>query len=221
MTAESRKRGVRVFQNPILDWSSRAHPATPALIWVPIIFASWYLAVQKGQAWWTVLLLTVAGFVLWTLFEYILHRWIFHFVPEKESLRPSYYMVHQIHHDYHEWDRLVAPPMMSLTLGVFFYVLLRVTLGPSYVWPVFAGVAIGYLAYDYSHFYQHFGKPKSRWAKMLRRRHFQHHTTYPDRWYGVSSPFWDYVFGTDVKKGERPTRKGAEDIDWNPRIYED
>lgn len=204
-----------------MDWASRAHPATPLILWAPVICFSWYMSVRYQQVWWQIIGLTVGGFALWTLFEYILHRWVFHFIPESSEQRTSWYLVHQIHHDYHEWDRLVAPPLMSLSLGAIFFVLMRLTLGASLMWPVFAGFAIGYLAYDYSHFYQHFGKPTSNWAKRLRRRHFQHHTTYPDRWYGVSSPFWDYVFRTHVKKGERPTMKNHAHIEWNPRIYED
>lgn len=219
MSEDSKKRGVRVFENPVLDWASRAHPAVPAVLWIPIMAASWWIGTQRGAAWWASILLTVAGFLLWTFFEYVLHRWIFHHIPEDPVKRQSYYLVHQIHHDYHEWDRLVAPPMMSITLGVIFWVVFRLCFGAVLMWPVYAGFIIGYLAYDYTHFYTHFGTPKSKYTKLLRRRHMQHHTTYPDKWYGVSSPLWDYVFGTVVKPGDRPVKQ--EEVDWNPRILPD
>lgn len=216
MSDFTNKRGVRLFENPILDWASRAHPALPAVLWVPLMLASLWWGLRMGVSWWASALLWVVGFVLWTFFEYVLHRWIFHHIPEDPDRRRRYYLVHQIHHDYHEWDRLVAPPMLSLTLGVIFVVAFRILLGPSLMWPVYAGFIVGYLAYDYTHFYTHFGKPRSKYAKLLRRRHMQHHTTYPDKWYGVSSPFWDHVFGTVVKPGDRPVKQ--EEVDWDPHI---
>jgi sterol desaturase/sphingolipid hydroxylase (fatty acid hydroxylase superfamily) len=213
----TRERGVRVFENDILDWMSRAHPAFPALFWVPGAIASIVWGLMTGTAWFHMLWLVVVGFIAWTFFEYVLHRWIFHFVPESKTLRRHYYLVHQIHHEYHEWDRLVAPPMMSVTLGVIFLGLFYLLFGGhTWMWGFFAGFIFGYLAYDYVHFYTHFGRPKSRTAKMLRRRHMQHHTTYPNRWYGVSSPLWDYVFRTHVRPDDRPVKK--EQIEWNPPI---
>lgn len=219
MSEQTRKRGVRVFENPILDWTSRAHPALPAVLWLPIMAVSLWWGVQQGVSLWATALLWVAGFVAWTLFEYILHRWIFHFIPDDPKRRTSYYLVHQIHHDYHEWDRLVAPPMMSIPLGVIFWVTFRLVFGPALMWPFFAGFIVGYLAYDYVHFYTHFGKPRLKYFKILRRRHMQHHTTYPEKWFGVSNNFWDFVFRTHVRPGDRPVKH--DEIEWNQRIYED
>ena len=66
------------------------------------------------------------------------------------------------------------------------------------------GFLIGYLGYDYTHYATHFVRPKTRIGKGLRKRHLQHHFACPDRWYGVSSPLWDYVFRTHVPRGVRP-----------------
>jgi hypothetical protein len=30
------RRGIRIFDNPVMDWLSRIHPAIPALFWGPI-----------------------------------------------------------------------------------------------------------------------------------------------------------------------------------------
>ena len=212
----SNRRGVRVFENNFLDWMSRAHPAFPAVFWVPTCIAVLVWSMVQGLSWYATAGVAVLGFFVWTFFEYVLHRWIFHFVPQSKEGRRRFYLVHQIHHEYHEWDRLVAPPGLSLTLGAFFLALFYLTIGTPWMWPFYAGFIVGYLAYDYVHFYTHFGKPKSRMAKMLRRRHMQHHTTYPDKWYGVSSPMWDYVFRTHVKPGDRPAKK--VELDWDPPI---
>lgn len=209
-------RGVRVFDNPVLDWLSRAHPAFPAVFWVPIIIACLVYSTMAGMPWYWMLSLLIGGAVTWTFFEYVLHRWIFHYVPEQKWMRRHYYLVHQIHHEYQEWDRLVAPPMMSLSLGVFFGGLFYLLMGSYWMWPFFAGFTVGYLAYDYVHFYTHFGEPKSAWGKTVRRRHLMHHHAYPNRWYGVSNHFWDFVFRTNVREKERPPREPS--IDWNDPI---
>jgi sterol desaturase/sphingolipid hydroxylase (fatty acid hydroxylase superfamily) len=35
---------------------------------------------------------------------------------------------------------------------------------------------------------------------MVRQHHMHHHFQTPDKRYGVSSPLWDYVFGTMPKE---------------------
>src|SRR5699024_3777148 len=117
----------------------RAHPALPAIMWIPALIAALVYGLYSGVAWWAAALLWPAGVFLWTLFGYILHRWIFHFVPHDDERRTSYYLVHQIHHDATEWDRLVAPPLMSLSLGLIFAILFRIVLGPTLMWPAFSG----------------------------------------------------------------------------------
>jgi sterol desaturase/sphingolipid hydroxylase (fatty acid hydroxylase superfamily) len=37
---------------------------------------------------------------------------------------------------------------------------------------------------------------KSRLAQMVKHHHILHHFQDPAKRYGVSSPLWDYVFGT-------------------------
>jgi hypothetical protein len=220
MSSENKRtRGVRVFENPVADWMSRAHPAFPAVFWIPICLAVLGYSVSLGMMWYAIGGLFAAGFVLWTFFEYVLHRWIFHFVPEQKWMRRHFYLVHQIHHEHQEWDRLVAPPMMSVTLGLFFAGLFYLIFGSYWMWPIYAGFIVGYLAYDYVHFYTHFGEPKSDFVKTIRRRHLMHHHAYPNRWYGVSNHFWDFVFRTNVKKGEKPPKK--ERVDWDPPIIDE
>ena len=212
-------RGIQVFENPILDHLSRANPWLPLLFWGPIAVASVaygvFLSLQPTVAFSALhaLWLVPAGVFLWSFAEYWLHRSFFHFKPRAVWLRKTFYWVHEHHHQYQERDRLVAPLMMSLPIAAAFVALFwAVSNGAPWVFPLFAGFILGYLAYDYTHFATHFIKTQNHWIKERRRKHLQHHFAYPNRWYGVSSPFWDYVFGTYVKSGERsknakPNRK--------------
>src|SRR5260221_6829542 len=71
-----------MFESRLLDSLSRVHPAVPIIIFVPAIvaLAAWGLDALSLPA---ELALVLAGYALWTLFEYWLHRVVFHFEPAK------------------------------------------------------------------------------------------------------------------------------------------
>lgn len=201
-----RKQQVRAFENPVLERLSRIHPAWPLCLWVPVSAALIVIGAREGMPPLAIAAWVLAGVATWTLAEYALHRWVFHWVPSDPRLRRMFYPVHELHHDVQEWDRLVAPPLMSVPLFVLSLLLFRVVLGAPAAWPFLGGFTIGYLLYDYIHLYTHFVKPSTRIGKGLRRRHLQHHFACPDRWYGISSPLWDFVFRTHVPRGQKPAR---------------
>ena len=65
---------------------------------------------------------------------------------------------------------------------------------PGLAWS--AGFLLGYLMYDMTHYFVHHATPKSRVAKKLRELHMRHHFQDDTKGFGVSAPYWDYVFGT-------------------------
>lgn len=206
-----REAKVRAFENPILERLSRVHPALPISIWGPVAAGLIYLGHYMGVSLAGVAGLTIAGLVSWTLAEYMLHRYVFHWEPRTPALRKMFYPLHQLHHDVQEWDRLVAPPLLAVPVWMTFLGLFWWTLGMPTIFPFFGGFTIGYLTYDYIHFHTHFGTPRSRIGRALRRRHLQHHFACHDRWYGVSSPFWDFVFRTHVPRGIKPAEASSSE----------
>jgi len=59
------------------------------------------------------------------------------------------------------------------------------------------GIGSGYLIYDMTHYSLHHVKAKpGSYFDRLQRYHNWHHFTGDDAGYGVSSGFWDVVFGT-------------------------
>ena len=106
-----------MFDSRLLDSLSRVHPAVPVLIFAPVIGAltTWGLTSVSVPA---MVGLAVGGYLLWTLFEYWLHRIVFHFEPEEGLGARMHWIIHGVHHD-HPNDplRLVMPPAVSVPLG--------------------------------------------------------------------------------------------------------
>jgi sterol desaturase/sphingolipid hydroxylase (fatty acid hydroxylase superfamily) len=194
---------VRVFENPLLESLTRVHPVFPVCFWGPAAFLLLALGGHGGLGPETIAGLAAAGLLAWTLAEYLLHRFVFHWEPPGERLRRWYYPVHRLHHDVQERDRLLAPPLMALPLWLAFLGLFSLILGAPASFPFLGGFTLGYLAYDYIHYATHFARPRSLIGRGLRRRHLQHHFAREDRWYGISSPFWDYVLRTHLRPGEK------------------
>lgn len=199
------------------DWVeryfSRVRPWHVLAIWVPISLVLLYLAHAAGAAPAAIAGLVLLGLVLWTLLEYVLHRFVFHFEPRGKTQEELAFVIHGIHHDY-PWDadRLVMPPAVSLLIGALLWFPVKWTFGEPWFYAVYAGIVIGYLWYDLSHYASHHWKPRTAWGRYMRSYHLVHHFKTPARRYGVSTPIWDYVFGTAPQEGDTrrdPAEAGA------------
>ncbi len=153
-----------------MGWEMLAHPRHPGLV----------------------LLALVGGGGLWTLTEYIFHRWIYH---QEDGI---YGQGHRIHHT--DDQAKIAMPWFMTTITVFalWYVaseLLRI--------PYFSGVMSGWLAgfvyYSLVHHSHHHWNIPSSWFRRLKAYHRIHHQ-FPEYNFGVTMRFWDLVFGTRYKK---------------------
>jgi sterol desaturase/sphingolipid hydroxylase (fatty acid hydroxylase superfamily) len=189
-----------MFESRVLDAFSRVHPAVPILIFVPIIVAleAWELSFVSALA---AVGLLAGGYALWTLFEYWLHRLVFHFEPDHGIGARMHWIIHGVHHE-HPNDplRLVMPPAVSIPLGALAFGALYVVFGKLYAPGVGAGLFAGYLAYDMLHYYVHHFRPRSRVGKLLRERHMRHHFQDETKGFGISAPYWDEVFGTSPRQ---------------------
>jgi len=158
----------------------------------------------------TIVLSLLAGMFVWTLAEYLLHRFVFHYMPGSEWGQRLHFLMHGIHHDYpQDATRLVMPPVVSVPLAILFYGLFTAVLPSVLVAPFFAGFLLGYVCYDEIHYATHHAPMKGRVGLWLKHHHVRHHYLDPDRGYGVSSPLWDYVFGTMFRASEEVKSEGA------------
>src|SRR3954454_22031456 len=160
-----------LFESEFLNFFSRVHPAVPAVVFVPVIVAMEWLGVDRSEAIWQLAVLTFAGIGVWTLTEYWLHRLVFHWEPDNAFGRRMHFIIHGIHHDHpNDKMRLVMPPSVSIPLAALFLAAFWLTLGDA-AFPVFAGFILGYLFYDYTHYYVHHFVPRTDFGKRLREHH--------------------------------------------------
>jgi len=197
--SELLRASPRMFESELLDRLSRVHPVVPPLIFLPAIAVLLVEGVVRGAGWWTPAWL-LGGYVFWTLTEYWLHRLVFHFEPEAGIGARLHWIIHGVHHD-HPNDplRLVMPPSVSVPLSALFVLGFYAVLGSPGFMPFGAGFLSGYLLYDMLHYHVHHHSPRTRLGRLLRELHMRHHFQNHERGYGVSAPFWDYVFGTPLK----------------------
>lgn len=185
----------RLFDSDALDVLTRIPWWVVPVVYVPIVAALFGWGVTRvGVV--AAVALAVAGWFVWTLVEYTLHRTVFHWVPATPWGPRFHFLVHGIHHDWvNDRYRLVMPPAVSLLLGVVFFSLWWVLLG-AWVFPFFAGHVAGYLAYDMIHYAVHHARFSARWFVRLKAHHMNHHHNKDGRKFGVSTMVWDRVFGT-------------------------
>lgn len=137
------------------------------------------------------------GLFLWTLAEYWIHRYVLHHVAYFRDL-------HGLHHD--SPTALIGTPLwLSLALlALVVYLPSWWAFGPDIGSAFSAGLTLGYIAYGFTHHILH------RWKMQpgtllyrLKHEHALHHFRHDDGNYGVTSPFWDYVFGTAITSERR------------------
>jgi sterol desaturase/sphingolipid hydroxylase (fatty acid hydroxylase superfamily) len=198
---------IRLFKSDFMEFFTHISPIAVLVIWVPVVIAFLVIGYQKAINGYGFLPLGfIIGLFIWTISEYILHRFLFHFKPRNTWQARVAFLFHGVHHAQPKVKtRLVMPPIVSiplasLFLGLFSLVFTELLSASHWMYPTFAGFISGYLVYDMMHYAtHHFPMRKGIW-KMLKRLHMEHHYKYPDKLYGVSSPLWDYVFATTTKE---------------------
>lgn len=189
---------IRIFKNPILESFTHVHPIIPLLLWVPVILFLFYRgAAIKEVSVFEFAFLFIAGMLLWTITEYVLHRYVFHWNAKSRAGKYFVFLFHGLHHDDpQDPTRLVMPPVPAILIVSLLWLLFSSLFPAKYIDVLMAYFLIGYLCYDYIHYATHHFAMTSKLGRYLRKYHLQHHYAGEQSKYGVSSPLWDYVFKT-------------------------
>ncbi len=193
----SNKGKARLFRNKYLEFFTKAHPGFIFSIYIPAI--GLLLLFSKIDLGFSTLKLTgllLAGLFFWTLTEYILHRFIFHYKPTTATGKRISYLFHGNHHEFpRDKNRLFMPPIPSVIISSMFLMSFYVVIENN-AFAFFSGFMLGYLIYGSMHYAIHAWNPPFKWMKGLWRNHELHHYKHADKGFGVSSTLWDHLFCT-------------------------
>jgi sterol desaturase/sphingolipid hydroxylase (fatty acid hydroxylase superfamily) len=202
------KGSKQLFKNPILEKLSRTHISVPLII---------FFSYSGGLLYWNIthtsisVVATVGMFMVGLLFftwvEYLAHRYIFH-MPTYTKFREKFqYTVHGVHHEFpKDKDRLAMPPLLSITISTVLLLLFRLMMG-DLVFAFLPGFLTGYAAYLSVHYMVHAYQPPKNFLKYMWINHGTHHYKNGEMVFGVSSPLWDYIYGTmhtPIRTAETP-----------------
>ena len=151
-----------------------------------------------------------AGLLSWGLVEYAVHRWVLHRVPRSEGFNLPGNLTHLRHHDDPQsLQRLNVQLTESLPICVVYYLAAWAISGSwQMATYLFTGLMAGYFFYEYLDFQAHHGTSRTRLIRYLRKYHNQHHHYDATVRYGVTSPLFDYLFGTlDLPKKTRQVQE--------------
>lgn len=198
----------RLFKNPVLETLSRTHIAIPLTV---------FFAYSAGLLYWsithtelsagTTVGMFMVGLFAFTWVEYNVHRYIFHLAPTTQRRANFQYTMHGVHHEFpKDKTRLAMPPLLSITLSTMLLLVFRLLLG-DYVFSFLPGFLVGYAMYLSVHYMVHAYQPPQNFLKALWVNHAVHHYKDGEMVFGVSSPLWDYIYGTmgEKNKQERET----------------
>jgi sterol desaturase/sphingolipid hydroxylase (fatty acid hydroxylase superfamily) len=195
------KGSKQLFKNPVLERLSRTHIAVPLTIFS--IYASvllyWSITHTSLSVWITAGMFML-GFISFTWVEYITHRYVFHMGTYSKLREKIQYTVHGVHHEFpKDKERLAMPPLLSITIATLLLLLFRLIMG-DLAFSFLPGFLTGYALYLSVHYMVHVYQPPKNFLKTLWINHSVHHYKHGEYVFGVSSPLWDYIYGTMKEK---------------------
>ncbi|XP_065676457.1 fatty acid 2-hydroxylase isoform X2 [Hydra vulgaris] len=213
---------LKLFDSEFVEFFSKTPWYVIPLVWIPIIIIVSMLSINemhetisdkfKFENIYVYKSLALAcfcfsfsiGLPLWTLIEYMLHRYLFHLEPKGPSFFwiTMHFFFHGQHHKVpFDEMRLVFPPACASVFAFLLNYLLVSVLPHGIGRAVFAGGMLGYVIYDLTHYYLHHGSPaRGSWFHSLKYYHVLHHFDDHSTGFGISTKLWDYPFSTVNKK---------------------
>jgi len=213
MMKVNNKGQAQLFKNKYIEMLTKTHPLVIWSIYLPIIgYMLYYSKTALHFSSLSIVLLFILSMFSWTLFEYLAHRYVFHWVSKKDFLKKVTYTLHGNHHEYpRDRQRLFMPPLPSIVISsIIFTVFYLIAGNYAFIW--FPGFILGYLTYASMHYAIHAFPPPFKWMKPLWRNHHLHHYKDEEKGFGVSSLLWDWIFNTrfDLKKEKEDKEKVKE-----------
>lgn len=193
---------IQLFKNPRLEKLTLLSPRAFFAIWgflLPLIaWAGWGSTGPAGA-----LGLTLGGLAFWAVFEYAMHRYLFHWSLDWAPVRFFVFLIHGNHHSApNDEMRNLMPPVVSLPVAALVWAGCVAAIGPGGTW-LFLGFITGYVGYDLVHFACHQWPMRSALGQALKRHHMRHHHVDEDGNFAITAIFLDRMFGSRIASLKR------------------
>lgn len=173
----------------------------------------------------TLVAIGVAALV-YPLVWYVLHRWVLHgrWMFKVPHLAATW---KRIHYDHHQ-----DPNHLEVLFGALHTTLPTIAIATAPVGYAIGGIggaaiafATGLLTtcfYEFVHCIQHLAyKPKSKWLAEMKKRHMAHHFHDENGNFGITTFFWDKIFGTHYDRPDRPEKSPTVfNLGYTPEVAE-
>lgn len=192
----------------LLYFFATKNPLTALFFVVPLVlfwlFRMDFNSISKLNTFFLIL----AGFIQWSLLEYLLHRFLFHWRPKNIIVRNAVESIHIYHHrNIKDQEVITSGPVFAIFWScINFSILNLLTLSLNQSAHIMFGLTIAYYAYEWIHYLVHHKNFNSGPMKYLQDYHLLHH----ERWhgnYGQTSPLWDMLLGTSLSVKEIQSEK--------------
>lgn len=186
------------MNSAVKNWLLRSRPF---LVFPPMqAFLLLWILPGHDLHWLTLPLVPAAGLFAWSFIEWILHR-AAHLSVKNSAVSRFQQQAHMRHHRHpHDVERSVVKLRGSVPLAAFLFALSCVGFAHTGAAVLFhSGLVLGYLSYETVHLASH-----ANWRfpglNYLTDYHRRHHFGSWGTTFGVTSPLWDWVFGTLPEK---------------------
>jgi sterol desaturase/sphingolipid hydroxylase (fatty acid hydroxylase superfamily) len=185
----------RIFQNGTLEKLTHTNSIVAIFVYCisaigMIVYGISNFEISFRRALW----LLLGGRFVFTFIEYLMHRYVYH-SGESMNNQTWQYKVHGIHHQHPKVKSQLAMPLpIGILLLTAFYFIFTLVMRDM-VWFFFPGFVLGYSFYLLMHYLIHTLRAPKNYLKYFWWHHHMHHAR-EDKAYGLSTRFWDRVFGT-------------------------
>jgi sterol desaturase/sphingolipid hydroxylase (fatty acid hydroxylase superfamily) len=135
-----------------------------------------------------------------------------HLILDKAIFRTIHFIFHGVHHAFPmDKHRLVFPIVAAHVLWYPFHKVWMMTMSITMVNTFTAGFMGAYVIYDIGHYYLHHSQPLQV-AEYRKKYHMYHHYKDSDNGYGITTSFWDKVFGTELDMTKKQDKGNKSQI---------
>jgi sterol desaturase/sphingolipid hydroxylase (fatty acid hydroxylase superfamily) len=155
----------------------------------------------------------ICGVVTWSLLEYAIHRFIFHWLSEQKLFNYSIGSFHLYHHEIPSDRRVYTSGLVpALFWSAFTFSSMTIlSVNSNIVLVTLITGTLFYFFYEWVHFYVHVREFHFAPIRYLQMLHLHHHLR-DGKNFGQTLPLWDVIFRTYETPDEKRVLKELSEL---------